>query len=89
MFEPLDCFGAVGHSFYDFVLRGDGGVGDSFVLELHCVAEAITSCLFDVALVRPIVFVRCSQILTIHGVKSPGTPFVGLLMHLYLASHRG
>ena len=44
--------------FHEFVVRRYCWVGDVFVLELHCVAETIAPCVFDVTFVCAIMFRR-------------------------------
>ena len=54
--EALYGFNAGCMCLHDLVGRLDSGVGDVFVLELHCVAETFAIGGFDVASVCSIVF---------------------------------
>ena len=72
---------------HDFVVRWQFWVGASFVLELHGVAEALSSRGLDVAVMHLIVVGGCVEIPTVHTVVGPGAAFVGLLVHEDFTSH--
>ncbi len=65
----------------------DGWVGDTLVLELYCVGQALVLGVLDVARMRPIVFCRGEEVPSIDGMIRPRASLVCLLMHLCIASH--
>ena len=56
VFDPFYGLGAVRKCTHDFVIWRNGRIGDTFVLELDCVAESIAPCVLDMTFVCAIVF---------------------------------
>ena len=82
-----ESMGVVGNGSHKFVLRGEAGVGDVFVVKVHGVTEAIAVGGLDVAKVRMVVFGGCIDVPPINGVESPCPARVGFLVNLGIASH--
>lgn len=80
---------AVGERFNQFVRRRERGVGEFFVHKLHCVAEPLAACGFDVAAVDAIVLGGRADIPAVDGVERPRPALVRLLVDLDVAAHRG
>jgi hypothetical protein len=55
-FHALDSFDKISQCVHHFVGMCDGGIGDAFVLELHCVGQSFALGVFDVAVVCAIMF---------------------------------
>ena len=79
--------GAVGNGSHQFVLRGEAGVGDVFVVKVHGVTEAIAVGGLDVATVRTVVFGGCIDVPPINRVESPCPTGVSFLVNLGITSH--
>ena len=85
--HPTDGVDAGGNGPHNLVSWCNGRIRDPFVLKLYCVAEAVTICCFDMTFVCAIVFWRCADIPTVHGMKRPCATGVGFFMNLYIAPH--
>ena len=73
----------------ELIGMSDGGVCDTFVLELDGVTQLLAFGVLDVAVVRAVVLGRCIEVPAVDRVVCPAASGVGLFVDLDVAAHRG
>ncbi len=67
---------------------GDGGIGDSFVLELDHFGQLFALGVLHVTIMCLMMIWQCEEIPSIDRMICPCTAFVSLLVHLGFTSHQ-
>ncbi len=70
-----------------FVGVGDGGIIDTFVLELEHVGQSFARGVLDMTIVYAILFWQCEEIPSVDQMICPCAAFVSFVMHLGFTSH--